>query len=305
MVQMVPAQIAERLRSLIKGDVLVSEPMRNHTSFRIGGPADVLVVPADVDDLKKLLAFASENEIPVTVIGNGTNLLVADAGIRGIVVKMSGCLDYVRISGTRVTAGAGTNVPALVRMAARRGLAGLEFAAGIPGSVGGCIAMNAGAYGKTMADVVEEVTALDFSGNLRTFSNAEMVFGPRTSRLQDGDLIAIEATFRLEEGDVEAIEKKIATYMHERRIKQPLAYPSAGCIFRNPAGTGAGRFIDAAGLKGFRVGDAQVSEVHANFIINLGNATASDVLALMRKVQIEVKDKFGVELEPEVKVVGG
>ena len=292
------------LRRVFRGTLMQNEPMKNHTSFRIGGPADILVEPDDLESLKNVLRFAHDPSIPLSYIGNGSNLLVKDSGIRGIVVKVANGFDWMTVEGTQVTAGAGISLPKLVRECASRGLSGLEFAAGIPGTLGGAVSMNAGAYGRVISDVLKQVKVLDLCGNEEVKVRDEMSFRHRESRLSSGDMIAIEAELELEVGDASEINLKIAEYMNSRRSKQPLDMPSAGCAFRNPDGNGAGRYIDMAGLKGTKVGDAQVSLIHANFIVNTGEASCEDVIELMDVVKKTVLDKFGVSLVPEVRIMG-
>jgi UDP-N-acetylmuramate dehydrogenase len=295
----------KRLERTFNGKILVNEPMRNHTSFQIGGPADLLCQPNDVASLQGLLRFAWEEGLPIFVLGNGTNLLVADEGIRGVVVKIGEGLDHIIFDGPRVRVGAGAGMPAVARVCADRGLSGFEFAVGIPGSIGGAIAMNAGAYSCTVGDVTREVLGFCLDGTSTSKTGEEMQFGHRCSRLSHGDIVAYEAVLSLRPSDPEQIKRRMAEYMHDRKVKQPLQLPSAGCVFQNPSGRGAGRYIDAAGLKGLRVGGAEVSKVHANFIINTGDASARDVLILMNIVRRTVLEKFGIDLVPEVRVVGG
>lgn len=298
--------LALRLKEVVRGEVCADEPMWRHTSFRIGGPADVLVVPKDVDDLVVLLQALGDVQAPFYVIGAGTNLLVADEGVRGVVIKLAGTLDDVgREDGCIVRCGAGTHLPALCRTVASWGLAGLEFASGIPGTAGGAVAMNAAAYGRTMYDVVHTVAALTYEGERVVLGREDLDAGVKTTRLLQEPLILVETRFLLREDEPGAIVRRMQEHLKDRSKKQPLSVPSAGCAFKNPAGGGAGRFIDAAGLKGERVGGAQVSTVHANFIINTGGATARDVLTLMEKVRDVVYKRFGVVLEPEIRVLGG
>ncbi len=296
--------IAEYLRKETGGKVSVNEPMKKHTTFRIGGPADILFVPSSLDDLRKALSLATEREIPITVIGGGSNLLVRDSGIRGIVIKIDGALDYMSIEDGRILAGSGTPLSALSRAAAEAGISGMEFCAGIPGTVGGAVAMNAGAHGSFMEDIILKVRAMGSDGGIKEFAVEECGFGVKSSRFQNELLIITEVEFRAVPGDKEEIKRRISDYLRSRREKQPLTLPSAGCIFRNPSGGGAGRYIDSSGCKGLRVGDAQVSELHANFIVNLGSATCQDVLDLIELVKCRVREKEGVELEPEVRVLG-
>lgn len=298
------SQVATLSRKF-SGKVSRDEPMRLYTSFRIGGPADVLIEPADVTGLRTALKWAWDLALPVFILGNGTNLLVADEGIRGAVIRIGQSLSSVEFEGNKVTAGAGVSLPALARACSDRGLQGMEWAAGIPGSLGGALAMNAGAYSCTIGDVVQEVRILGFDGSPSAKSAEEMHFGQRSSRLSHGDIVAYEAVLSLKAGNADESRAKMADYMADRKVKQPLHMPSAGCVFQNPSGRGAGRYIDAAGLKGLRIGGAEISPVHANFIVNTGDATARDVLMLMSHVRRTVYEKFGVDLVPEVRVVGG
>ncbi len=298
------SQVATLKRNVI-GKVSVDEMMRDYTSFRIGGPADVLIEPSNVDDLRESLKWAWGLGLPVFILGNGTNLLVADEGIRGAVIRIGPNLSSVEFDGDTVTAGAGVSLPGLARACADRGLTGMEWAAGIPGSLGGAITMNAGAYSCTVGDVVREVRVLGLDGQASTKTCEEMHFAQRSSRLSQGDIVAYEAVLGFRQGNAEESRAQMSEYMADRKVKQPLHMPSAGCIFQNPSGRGAGRYIDAAGLKGLRIGGAEISPVHANFIVNAGDATARDVLMLMSHVKRVVYEKFGVELVPEVRVVGG
>ncbi|HHY61991.1 MAG: UDP-N-acetylmuramate dehydrogenase [Bacillota bacterium] len=305
MTSMVTDEQARQLAKSFNGRIALNEPMKKYTSFQIGGPADMLVQPRDLQSLSVVLRWAWNEGLPLFVLGNGTNLLVADEGIRGVVVRIGPGLDSVSFDGERVRAMAGVSMPALARACAERGLAGLEWAVGIPGSLGGAMAMNAGAYSHTVGDFTREVTTMLLDGSISVKSCEEMQFAQRSSRLSHGDLIACEAVLVLEPGDPESIRCQMSEYMEDRRIKQPLHLPSAGCVFQNPSGRGAGRYIDGAGLKGLRVGGAEISRVHANFIVNVGDATARDVLILMNVARRTVYEKFGVELVPEIRVVGG
>jgi len=290
--------------NLIKGEVLFDESMRNHTSFRIGGPAEVLVAPKDELDLKESLRFCGRIGVRPIVIGNGTKLLVSDEGIPGIVVKISGCLDSVFVSGTDVRVGAGRLLTNLSRSVSDQGLSGLEFAVGIPGTVGGGVVMNAGAHGSMMSDVVTNLTVMDLEGNINKRTRNELSFGYRHSGLQDGPGIIVTVEICLKKGDAEITRERMREYVRWRSENQPQGFPTAGSTFKNPADISAGKLIDMAGLKGLRIGNAKISEKHANFIINLGNARASDVLLLMRRTQEEVQKKFGVNLQPEIRVLG-
>lgn len=294
----------DKLNRILGNTLSFDEPMNRHTSFRIGGPADALLVPRDANWLKKALKSAQELGIPVTVVGNGSNLLVRDGGIRGLVIKLSGTLDYVHVLGTDLRAGCGVLLSTLSHVAVEAGLKGLEFAAGIPGTLGGALSMNAGAYDGEMKDVVSAVRALTLAGEEVELCGEELAFGYRHSALKARDLVAIEATLALTPGDKEASLARIAELNRLRREKQPIALPSAGSVFKRPPGHFAGRLIEQAGLKGCRIGDAEVSTLHAGFIVNVGNATARDVLDLIGHVQSKVREQSGVTLEPEVRIVG-
>lgn len=309
MVQVGDATAAAKLADLLMlalgtEAVRTNEPMSRHTSFRIGGPADIFVAPRTAADLALALRLAREHGVPVFVFGNGTNLLVRDGGIRGLVIKLAGCCTEVAISGTRLRAGAGVLLAAAAAAAAEAGLSGLEFAAGIPGTVGGAVVMNAGAYDGEMKDVVVRVETVDETGEPRLYTSAELNFGYRQSALQQRNDIVTAVVFGLRFGDREEIIAKVRDFNQRRALKQPLDLPSAGSTFRRPPGHYAGDLIQRAGLRGFTIGGAQVSEKHAGFIVNRGGATARDVLALIAHVQKEVERQFGVWLEPEIKVVG-
>ena len=296
--------VKEALATKIEGILLFDEPLSKHTSFRIGGPADVLVVPLDLEDLKKTLKVAEKNNIPLIVIGNGTKLLVSDDGIEGITVKLSGCFNDLAVSGRDVRVGAGYPLAGLSRSVADWGLSGLEFAVGIPGTVGGGIAMNAGAHGHSIGDAVTKVAVIGCDGEIKEYEHDELGFSFRCSRFQVDNSIILKCEMLLEEGVVGDIQKKMSENLSWRKENQPLDFPNAGSIFKNPEGLVAGRLIDDCGLKGMRVGDAQVSEKRANFIVNLGKAKASDVQELMTIAQSRVFEKFGIRLEPEIRLVG-
>lgn len=297
--------VAQKLTDILEEEnVLLNEPMKNHTSFRIGGNADVLVLPKTVKQLRQVLELAKENAVPFCVIGNGSNLLVSDRGIRGIVIQIYRNMSQVSIDGTTVTAQAGILLSRLAKEAAARTLTGLEFAAGIPGTLGGAVVMNAGAYGPEMKDVVTQVTYLDEAAEVRSIAVESCGFGYRTSRFSDNNCIVLEAQMELAQGVLEDIRAKMEDLGQRRSSKQPLELPSAGSTFKRPAGDFAGRLIEEAGLKGFQIGGAAVSEKHSGFVVNLGGATAGDVRALIAYVQRTVKEKFDILLEPEVKMLG-
>lgn len=296
--------LAQKLQTGITGEVLVREPLAGYTSWRIGGPADLLVLPRTVADVGTAIQFSREHGLPLTVIGNGTNILVLDQGIRGMVLRLAPGLRQVRFENDRVVAEAGISLPLLARLASRQGLSGLEFAAGIPGSLGGAICMNAGAHGQTIGDLVETVTVFDYSGKEATMTASEVGFGYRQSRVAELGQIVVKVVLKLNPGIKEEIAARMRQNLRQRRQGQPLNLPSAGSVFKNPPGDYAGRLLEAAGVKGWRVGDAQVSPKHANFIVNLGQARAEEVLLLIGKIRRQVAEKFGVELELEVLPLG-
>ncbi len=296
------AEVVRSLREVVR-DVREGELLRRHVSFRIGGPADILALPRTLGELRQLVSWLFAQRLPFVVLGQGSNVLIADAGIRGIVVKIGKGLDRVMIAGERVTAEAGVGLPHLARRVVEPGLSGLEFAAGIPASVGGAVVMNAGAHGCAMADVVRSVRVLTPGGE-RELEGDALGYAYRTSVLQAGNAVVLEVTLQLRRGDPHAIRARTEQWLLERSQTQPIGPPSSGCIFRNPSGDHAGRLIDLAGAKGVTVGGAQVSDLHANYVLNAGEATAADVLALMDKVSGLVVEKCGVRLEPEIKLLG-
>ena len=280
--------------------VLISEPMKNHTTFRIGGEADALVRISNKNELSKVLRYLSQVEIPYYIIGNGSNLLVADEGYRGVIIEIADKMNEVRVEGSCLVCQAGALMSKIARTAYENGLTGLEFAAGIPGTIGGGTVMNAGAYGGELKHVVTQVTVVDKEGEELIFTNDDMEFGYRTSLIKKYPYIVTEVRLQLEEGDKSVIKESMDDLAARRRDKQPLEYPSAGSTFKRPEGYFAGALIQDAGLKGYTVGGAQVSEKHSGFVINKGGATSADVLNLMAHVQKTVKEKFDVTLEPEV-----
>lgn len=295
-------EIIRKLSERMQGPVLFDEPMSRHTSFRIGGPADLMLSPAGPEDLKLFLKSAV-GRLPYIVIGNGTNLLVADRGIRGAVVWISRGFRQMERHGVRITAGAGLNLPGLVDKCRALGLSGLEWAVGIPGSVGGALVMNAGAYGGQMSDLVERVFGMLPSGRELELKPADIKFAYRQAKYPQGFVIT-GCRLRLAEGRPASIRRLMEKWLSLRRRNQPLSLPSAGCIFKNPKGDSARRLIGVAGMRGARVGGAQVSRKHANFIVNYGGAKADDVRRLMERVQSAVERDCGVGLEPEVKMIG-
>jgi len=298
------SQIKRNLIQSIEGTILFDERMKNHTSFRIGGPADALIIPKNEIDLKNLLSIIYKNGIALTVIGNGTKLLVGDLGINGITVKVSGCLDNVFFKGSKVKAGAGFSLANLCTIAANRGLSGLEFATCIPGTVGGGVVMNAGAHDSMVGDVVTKVTAISPTGQPKVYSKNSLEFGYRQSMFQNSTEIVLGAELNLKKNRLEQIKEKMDEYTDWRKKKQPLNLPNAGSIFRNPTYSSAGKLIDTAGLGGLRIGCAKISEEHANFIVNTGNASANDVLELMNIIAKTVFQKYAVKLVPEIRIIG-
>jgi len=282
---------------------LRNQPLRKHTAFRIGGPADYLCVPKNVGELQEALRFARERRLRVAVLGAGTNTLALDQGFRGLVIKLAGGIDGIELNGNRVMVGSGVFLPRLVGLLARKGLSGLEFLTGIPGSVGGAVVMNAGAWGRTIGERVEKVRILDNKGKLRVIKGVDLGFSYRRSRLQKRDWIVVEVTLKLRRRKKRLIKEKLQEHLAKRKATQPLGIPNSGSIFRNPKANFAGKLIEEAGCKGIRIGDAQVSIKHGNFIVNLGDAKARDVIKLMTRVQKAVRDKFKIRLEPEIKIM--
>ena len=284
--------------------LLAQEPMAKHTSFRIGGPADVLAQPADEAELAALLKRAAEHAVPVTLIGNGSNLLVRDKGIRGLVIKLSNSFSDMKALGNELTFGSGISLAMASKKAASLSLSGLEFAVGIPGTIGGAVYMNAGAYDGEMAKVVTSVRVMDMQGKISELQASELDFAYRHTALQNSGLIVTSVTCVLQPDEADAIAAKMADFSQRRISKQPLELPSAGSMFKRPPGYFAGTLIDQTGLKGYTVGGAQVSTKHAGFVVNVGGATAQDVLQLISDVQSKVFAAHGVRLEPEVLVLG-
>ena len=284
--------------------LLAQEPMAKHTSFRIGGPADVLAQPADEAELAAHLKRAAAHAVPVTLIGNGSNLLVRDKGIRGLVIKLSNSFSDMKALGNELTFGSGISLAMASKKAASLSLSGLEFAVGIPGTIGGAVYMNAGAYDGEMAKVVTSVRVMDREGKISELKASELAFAYRHTALQNSGLIVTSVTCVLQPDEADAIAAKMADFSQRRISKQPLELPSAGSMFKRPPGYFAGTLIDQTGLKGYTVGGAQVSTKHAGFVVNVGGATAQDVLQLISDVQSKVFAAHGVRLEPEVLVLG-
>ena len=285
-------------------NVHTDEPMSRHTTFRIGGNADYFVKPGNADEVAAVIVVCREYNIPYFILGNGSNLLVSDDGYRGMIINIMDNMDSVTVDGRIITAQAGAMLVRVSVMARDNALTGLEFASGIPGIIGGAVYMNAGAYGGEMKNVVKTVRAIDEYGRIYELDSEKMDFSYRHSIVEERKLIVLEVTLELEHGSREAIDNRMKELAEARRSKQPLEYPSAGSTFKRPEGYFAGKLIMDAGLRGYSVGGAQVAEKHCGFVINKGGATASDVVELIRDVQHDVDDKFGVTLEPEVKMLG-
>ena len=287
-----------------KERILFHEPMSRHTTFRVGGEAECLIMVHREAELVKLVRYLHQIEEEYFILGNGSNLLVGDKGYRGVVLKLDGPMEEMKTEGTLVRAGAGALLSTVAAKAKDRNLSGMEFAAGIPGSIGGAVVMNAGAYGGEMKQIVVSVRGMDEEGEILTLDNETMEFGYRSSAVRNRPIVVLEVTLRLTEGRREEIGAKMEELAGLRRSKQPLEYPSAGSTFKRPEGYYAGKLIMDAGMRGYRIGGAQVSEKHCGFIVNTGSATAADIRELIEEVQERVQERFHVTLEPEVVFLG-
>ena len=296
--------LAWRLRSIVgEENVLVDEPMSEHTTFEVGGPADLFVTPEDIDEVREVVSAVRESGENYFLLGRGSDLLVSDAGFRGVIIALE-CLMGVSVEDDEMCCQAGVDLREASEMACELGLSGLEFACGIPGSVGGACYMNAGAYDGCMADVLKEARVLTPAGDVCDLGVDELDLGYRHSRIADEGLVVLSATFALTRADGEKIRQKMDDLTHRREEKQPLELPSAGSTFKRPEGHFAGKLITDAGLRGYQVGGAAVSKKHAGFVVNVGDATAADVHAVIEHVQAEVERQFGVRLQPEVRFLG-
>jgi UDP-N-acetylmuramate dehydrogenase len=289
---------------LAQEQIRMDEPMSRHTTFRVGGPADYYVEPDTKEELAKVLKLCQEQLMPCYILGNGSNLLVGDGGYRGVMVSLGRAWSGIRTEESKIYAGAGALLSAVAKQALKNALTGLEFASGIPGTVGGAVVMNAGAYGSEIAEVLKSVTLLTPGGNVLVSDPGELGFGYRTSNIPGRNCVVLEAEFSLEPGREEGIRQRMEELAAARRDKQPLEYPSVGSTFKRPAGYFAGKLIEEAGLRGLLIGGAQVSEKHCGFVINRGEATARDVRDLCQEVQRCVREHSGVELELEVRLLG-
>ena len=298
-------EIVTRLINITgKDNVRINEPMKNHTTFKIGGPAQYYVTPESVTQIQEVVSLCRDMNIPLHVIGNGSNILVGDDGVNGVVLALFNTFSDYEIKDNVITAQAGMSLIKLAVIALREGLTGLEFASGIPGSVGGAVYMNAGAYDGQMKDVVTSVTVLDEAGNIRILGRDELDMGYRTSAVAKHNMIVLQVIIELKAGNKEQIKDRMNQLSELRKQKQPLEYPSAGSTFKRPEGYFAGKLIADAGLKGYSIGGAAVSEKHAGFVVNMGGATAKDVVELTDYIKKRIIEQFGVTLELEIKKIG-
>ncbi len=284
-------------------NVLQNEPMSKHTTFRIGGNADVFVTPNTTESLESIISYVTNNNIPYYIIGNGSNLLVKDNGFRGVIIQLYKKFANIVVNDNVITAQAGALLSTVAKTALNNSLTGMECLSGIPGTIGGAVCMNAGAYGGEMKDIVVK-TKVIHNGKIETISNNDSDFGYRKSKIMSENMIVVETVLSLEKGNKEEIQSKMSDLLTQRNSKQPVELPSAGSTFKRPEGYFAAKLIDDSGLRGYSVGKAQVSPKHCGFVVNNGGATAKDVLTLMHNVSNVVEDNFGVKLEPEVRIIG-
>ena len=293
------------LRTIVKeGSIKRDEPMSAHTTFKVGGPADYFIIPANEKELSEVISYLNKARREYMIIGNGSNLLVGDRGYRGIVILLYDNFNGIKVEEDRITAEAGALLSAIAHTALENSLTGFEFAAGIPGTAGGAVLMNAGAYGGEMADIVESAEVIATDGDKVRLSNSELKFGYRRSILQIKPVAVSSVTYKLSRGNSEDIRNRMDELAEQRRSKQPLEFPSAGSTFKRPEGYFAGKLIMDAGLRGYRVGGAKVSEKHCGFVVNYNNASASDIMDVINDVTERVNEHFSVKLEPEVRIVG-
>ncbi len=298
---MISEAVIEALKGYVpEENIFLNEPMAGHTTFRIGGPADCLLQIENEEQLKKVLRYLILVEEPYFVLGNGSNLLVSDHGYHGVILQIGRKMNGIQVDGCQITAQAGAPLSLVAKTAQEHGLAGLEFASGIPGTVGGGVVMNAGAYDGEMSQVVTQVGVVSREGESMEFDNSTMEFGYRTSALRNNSFTVTSVTFRLKPGEKDRIQARMDELMAKRKEKQPLEYPSAGSVFKRPEGYFAGKLIMDAGMRGYQTGGARVSDKHCGFIVNAGNATAQDVLDVICEIRERVKERFGVDLELEI-----
>ncbi|MBR3173208.1 MAG: UDP-N-acetylmuramate dehydrogenase [Eubacterium sp.] len=295
----------ETLKQIVgENSILENENMASHTTFKCGGNASLYIAPNSTDELVKVLEVLRNENYPYMVIGNGSNLLVKDEGYDGAIVEVDKKISEIDVRGEEIIVEAGAKLSKVATIAMENDLAGFEFAHGIPGNMGGAVVMNAGAYGGEMKDVLKWVKVVDQNGEIKTLENEELELGYRTSRVMKEKMIVLEACIKLDLGVMGDIAEVMALLMSKRKASQPLEYPSAGSTFKRPEGYFAGKLVQDAGMKGYRVGDAMVSDKHSGFVINCGNATATEVIQVIKDVQAKVKEDFGVDLEPEVRIIG-
>jgi UDP-N-acetylmuramate dehydrogenase len=296
--------LAKKLETANIGVIKQGEPLANHTTMKIGGPAELFVEPKNIESVKKMMGIVKQADAPWRVIGRGSNLLVKDKGVKGVVIKLEKGTDHLNVDGETVRVGGGYSLIKLVTLLSRQGLSGLEFAGGIPGSVGGAVYMNAGAHGSDMSKILKRAYILFHDGEMKWLTNEELQFSYRTSILQKQQAVVLEAELELEKGDRDTIVAEMQKNKDYRRDTQPWNYPCCGSVFRNPLPNHAGALIEKAGLKGYQMGGAQISEMHANFIVNTGNATAKNVLDLIEFIKSTILEKYNVPLETEVEIIG-
>lgn len=291
---------------LDKSRIKYNEPMKNHTTVKVGGNCDCLVLPESIEEIKNIISYAKENNIEYYIIGNGSNLLVVDEGIHALIIKITNKFSKIEVNGEEIIASSGASMPILAINARKNSLTGFEFACGIPGTIGGGVRMNAGAYGGEIADVFLEATYLDTDSSIKTIKKEDMEFGYRHTFFSDKpELVILSAKFKFQKGDQDKIAEKMEENALARRTKQPLEYPNFGSVFKRPEGYFVGKLVSDAGLRGYQIGGAQVSEKHTGFIVNKGDATCQDVVDLIRHIQKTVYEKFKVHLKTEVVFIGG
>lgn len=297
-------ELGKKLLSILKEEqVKKDEPMKSHTTFRVGGPADYFVTPQTAEEVAKVIEACTQEKVPYYIVGNGSNLLVSDKGYEGVIIQIYKQMNQVKVEGAQIHAQAGALLSMIAKRALDAELTGFEFAAGIPGTLGGACVMNAGAYGGEMKDVLKSVTVLTDKGEVKTLAKEELELGYRTSVIAKKGYIVLEAVLELQKGEKEKIQAVMDDLKERRVTKQPLEYPSAGSTFKRPEGYFAAKLIDDSGLRGYRVGGAMVSDKHCGFVVNVDHASSADVLAVMKHVEEVVKEKYNVTLEPEVRVI--
>lgn len=294
---------SQLIKFLRAEDIVIDEPMKNHTSFKVGGPADILVTPETFEEVVNIIKLCNERKVPYYIVGKGSNLIVRDGGFRGVIIKLTR-LDKITVNGDMIIVQSGADLCRVSEIALEKSLAGFEFACGIPGTVGGAVTMNAGAYNGEISQVIHSALVVDKNGELLSLNKEQLELGYRLSAVQKHGYTVLEVTFKLANGNYAKIKDRIEDLTKKREDKQPLEFPSAGSTFKRPEGHYTGQLIEECALKGYSIGGAQVSQKHAGFIINKGEASATDILSLIGHVQKTVKDRFDVELQPEVRIIG-